>query len=265
LSWRSRRKLSRCRNFGPKAAAIGSVAFVPGVVPGAREAVDVSGVLDGLRCDGRLCQMADVADVAGALRDDPGLCRMADVVGYADSRSPSWCAGPRRSVLADAATSPPPPVWRCGPWRAGCSSSTPKSRPSTRSWSRWLPPLRPSSSPRSVSAPTRRRLARRRRTEHKPSPQRTLLRPALRRRPPRRVIRQAAPTPTQPRRGPPSQLGAVADRDQPALPRPDHPALPPAPSHPKPRPRPKPSAASSATSPASPTTGSHNNHWLDTT
>jgi hypothetical protein len=29
------------------------------------------------------------------------------------------------------------------------------------------------------------------------------------------------------------QLGALADRDQPALPRPDHPALPPTPSHPR--------------------------------
>jgi transposase len=52
---------------------------------------------------------------------------------YADSRSPSWCARPRRSAPLSAATSPPPPVWRCALWRAGCSSSTPKSRPSTRS------------------------------------------------------------------------------------------------------------------------------------
>jgi Transposase len=60
-------------------------------------------------------------------------------------------------------------------------------------------------------------------------PQPTLLRPAVRRRPTRRVIRQATTPPTQPRRRPPSQLGAVADRDRSALPRPGHTPLPPPP------------------------------------
>jgi hypothetical protein len=109
-----------------------------------------------------------------------------------------------------------PTSWPCAPSPGECATSTPRWPNSTPCCVPWCPRAhRISSLSLRRRARHRRSSRRRRRRQPRAPPQRGHLRSPLRRVAARRVVGQAAPSPAEPRRGPPGQRRPVAHRGHP--------------------------------------------------